>query len=88
MKAPLSPDSVSRNMPVSWFLTVTVTPGIDGALRVDHPAADLGRPLLRPAAPTISSHANIQPKTRRLINASAGSRSSRDGPAPSRNTER
>src|SRR6185436_13447180 len=27
MKVPSSPDTVSLNIPVSWFLTVTVTPG-------------------------------------------------------------
>ena len=47
MNAPLSPDSVSRNIPVSWFLTVTVTPGSEAPCRVEHAAAHLGRPLLR-----------------------------------------
>ena len=46
MNEPSSPLTVSRNMPVSWLRTVTVTPGSTRALRVDDPAAQLGRSLL------------------------------------------
>ena len=35
MNAPLSPEIVSRNMPVSWFFTVTVTPGMDAPCASD-----------------------------------------------------
>ena len=61
MKAPSSPDSVSRNIPVSWFLTVTVTPGSEAPVASSTRPRTSDVPCCAPAAPTISSHANIQP---------------------------
>ena len=89
MNAPSSPDSVSRNMPVSWFLTVTVTPGSEAPCRVEHPAAHLRRPLLR----TGRSH-HQQPGEHPNVNTSTHQCLRRltlvqeNGPAPCRNTER
>jgi hypothetical protein len=61
MKAPLSPDDVSRTIPVSWLRTVTVTPGIaDPCASTTRPrTSDV--PCCAAAMPTISSQAHIQP---------------------------
>ena len=61
MKAPLSPDSVSRNIPVFWFFTVTVTPGNEAPVESSTRPRTSDVPCCAAAAPTISSHANIHP---------------------------
>ena len=47
MNEPSAPETVSRNIPVAWFVTVTRDAGQHRALRVDDPAAQFGRALLR-----------------------------------------
>ena len=65
MKAPSSPDSVSRNIPVSWFLTVTVTPGSEAPVASSTRPRNFRRPLLR----TGRSH-HQQPREHPTVNTS------------------
>ena len=47
MNEPSAPEIVSRNMPVAWLVTMTLTPGKHAALRVLDPAAQFAGALLR-----------------------------------------